>query len=93
MLRERIWKILSKDWNQISLEEDRLIREQIHYSVEFESTLTDLERSLHSTDDPKLIAMQTMITACDFYKADWCGILLFDRKRQVLGRIDSSLDS
>ena len=78
VLRERIWKILSKDWNQISLEEDTLIREQIHYSVEFESTLTDLERSLHSTDDPKLIAMQTMITACDFYEADWCGILLFD---------------
>ena len=78
MLRERIWRILSKEWNQLSLEEVTLIREQIHYSFEFESTLTNLERSLHSTDDPKRIAMQTLITACDFYEADWCEILLID---------------
>ena len=78
MLFNRITKILKKDWNQLSSEEITLIRDKTHYLAEFENTITELERGLHSMDDPKRIAMQTLITACQFYGSDWCGILLFD---------------
>ena len=78
MLFDRIIKILKKDWNQLSPEEITLIRDKTPYLAEFENTITELERGLHSMDDPKRIAMQTLITACKFYESDWCGILLFD---------------
>jgi DNA-binding SARP family transcriptional activator len=78
MLLDLILQVLEKDWNQLSPEEIALIKDYIRYSAKFEKTITELERGLHSTDDPKRIAMQTMITACEFYDADWCGILLVD---------------
>ncbi len=74
MLFDRIVKILKKDWNQLFPEEITLIRDETHYLAEFENTITELERGLHSMDDPKRIAMQTLITACQFYGSDWCGI-------------------
>ena len=78
MLLDLILQIPERDWNQLSPEEITLVRDYIRYSAEFEKTITELERGLHSTDDPKRIAMQTLITACEFYDADWCGILLID---------------
>ena len=78
MLLDLILQVLEKDWDQLSTEEITLIKDYIRYSARFEKTITELERGLHSTDDPKKIAMQTLITACEFYEADWCGILLVD---------------
>lgn len=78
MLLDLILQVLEKDWNQLSPEEITLIKDYIRYSARFEKTITELERGLHSTDDPKRIAMQTLVTACEFYDADWCGILLVD---------------
>lgn len=78
MLLDLIFQVLKKDWDQLSPEEITLIKDYIRYSARFEKTITELERGLHSTDDPKRIAMQTLITACEFYEADWCGILLVD---------------
>ena len=78
MLLDLILQVLEKDWDQLSPDEIALVKDYIRYSARFEKTITELERGLHSTDDPKKIAMQTLITACEFYDADWCGILLVD---------------
>lgn len=59
--------------------------EYLQYCVAVEKTLTALEAELHSSDDPEEIAMAAMKTACDFYQADWAGLLevdiLLSRKR------------
>ena len=78
MLLEFILRMLNKDWSRLTPNEIALLKDYIRYSASFEHTITELERGLHSTDDPKHIAMKTLITACEFYEADWCGILLLD---------------
>ena len=78
MLLEFILRMLNKDWSHLTPNEIALLKDYIRYSASFEHTITELERGLHSTDDPKHIAMKTLITACEFYEADWCGILLLD---------------
>ena len=62
MLLDLILQVLAKDWDQLSPEEITLIKDYIRYSAKFEKTITELERGLHSTDDPKKIAKQTLIT-------------------------------
>lgn len=52
--------------------------EYLQYCVAVEKTLTALEAELHSSDDPEEIAMAAMKTACDFYQADWAGLLEVD---------------
>ena len=78
MLLEFILRMLNKDWSHLTPNEIALLKDYIRYSASFEHTITELERGLHSTDDPKHIAMKTLITACEFYEADWCGIILLD---------------
>ena len=56
MLLDLILQVLEKDWDQLSPEEITLIRDETHYLAEFENTITELERGLHSMDDPKRIA-------------------------------------
>jgi len=52
--------------------------EYIEYCIAQEQSVSNLETGLHTTDDPKEIAMQTLRTACDFYAADWAGIVELD---------------
>lgn len=52
--------------------------EYIAYCVEQEQTVSKLETCLHTTDDPKEIAMKTLKTACDFYGADWASVVEID---------------
>lgn len=52
--------------------------EHLCYCVELEKALTELEIQLHASDDPKEIALSAMKTACDFYQADWAGLLDID---------------
>lgn len=52
--------------------------EYTQYAKEFEHTLRVLEALLHTSDDPEEIAMASLKTACDFYQADWAGILEVD---------------
>ncbi len=52
--------------------------EYIAYCIEQEQTVSNLENRLHESDDPKEIATLTLRTTCDFYNADWAGILDVD---------------
>lgn len=52
--------------------------EYIQYSQDIEKTLRILEQHLHTSDDPKEIAISTLKTVCDFYQGDWAGILEVD---------------
>ena len=53
-------------------------QQYIEYCKALEKTLRVLESHLHESDDPVEIAQNTMKTACEFYGADWCGILEVD---------------
>lgn len=53
-------------------------QQYIEYCKFLEKTLRVLEAHLHESDDPVEIAQNTMRTACEFYGADWCGILEVD---------------
>lgn len=53
-------------------------QQYIQYCKDLERTLRVLEAHLHESDDPVEIAHNTMKTACEFYGADWCGILEVD---------------
>ena len=48
------------------------------YSINLERTLRILETSLHNTDNSEEIAIQTMEAVCEFYDADFCGVLDVD---------------
>ena len=48
------------------------------YSMNLERTLRILETTLHNTDNPEDIAIQTMAAVCKFYDADFCGVLDVD---------------
>lgn len=52
--------------------------EYVEYCIELEQTVSALEEYLHTSDDPREIAMQTLKTACSFYGGDWAGILEVD---------------
>lgn len=52
--------------------------EYIRYCIELEQTVSGLEAYLHTSDDPKEIAMQTLKTANEFYGGSWAGILEVD---------------
>lgn len=52
--------------------------EYITYCIEQDQTLSKLESEIHSNDDPRETSMQTLWTACQFYAADWAGIVEVD---------------
>ena len=52
--------------------------EYVAYCIELEQIVSALEENLHTSDDPKEIAMQTLKVACSFYGGDWAGILEVD---------------
>lgn len=58
-------------------------QEYTDYCVELEQTVSALEAYLHTSDDPKEIAMETLKTACQFYGGDWAGILDVDLELDV----------
>ena len=48
------------------------------YTMNLEKTLRVLETSLHNSDSSEEIAVQTMAAVCEFYDADFCGVLDVD---------------
>lgn len=57
--------------------------EYVAYCVEKDQVITALEENLHTSDDPKEIAIQTLKVACSFYGGDWAGILEIDVELDV----------
>ena len=46
-------------------------------------TIVSVEADAHNEEDPMAIAVRVMKACCDFYDADWCGILIADLQTQV----------
>ena len=57
--------------------------EYIAYCIEMEQVVSALEENLHTSDDPKEIALQTLKVACEFYGGNWAGILEIDVELDV----------
>lgn len=57
--------------------------EQQHFDRDFHSALTALEKKLHFEENPEKVTMEAIKAACEFYDADWCGILIADKETRV----------
>lgn len=62
---------------------ERELEEEIQYNGDFRRTLMELERKLHTTEDPNAIMIETLKATCKFHNADWCGILIADRSARM----------
>lgn len=52
--------------------------EYITYCIEQEQAISKLESELHTNDDPEVIAKKALAAACEFYGADWAGVIELD---------------
>lgn len=55
----------------------------IRFCVEQDQSIRTLEAYLHTSDDPREIAMQTLQTACAFYDGDWAGLFEVDMDLKI----------
>jgi len=53
-------------------------KEYIQYCIDQEQAINLLETSLHNSDEPKEIASMSLQAACEFYGADWAGVIELD---------------
>lgn len=51
---------------------------------DFFEALSALEEKIHIMEDPKEIGIEALKAACEFYDADWCGVLDVDLKMEFL---------
>ncbi|MCC8046972.1 MAG: hypothetical protein LIP12_16065 [Clostridiales bacterium] len=56
--------------------------DEVKYSLEFKKCLTELAHRLSDARDPKEIGINALMAACEFYDADWCGVLDVDVKME-----------
>lgn len=52
--------------------------EYIKYCIEQEQAFSELEKSIHTTEDPQEIIARSLQKVCSLYAADWVGILEVD---------------
>lgn len=55
-----------------------IITDEQKHDHDFRVTLTGLEQRLHTSESTEEIIMEAIKTACDFYEAEWAGILIAD---------------
>lgn len=55
-----------------------VISDEQKHDHDFRLTLTGLEQRLHTSESTEEIIMEAIKTACDFYEAEWAGILIAD---------------
>lgn len=70
---------------EIENQDDLYVEEKDYtqYSVDYVKTMTALEATLHSCEDPAEIAMTTLKVAAEFYGGDWCGIIEGDLEMEA----------
>ena len=65
----------------------RMVPEEDMQRYEFQEKLfqmiVSVEADAHNEEDPMAIAVRVMKECCDFYDADWCGILITGLQTQV----------
>ena len=85
-------KLFSKKQKTESLPEKptgnyRMVSEEDMQRYEFQEKLfqmiVSVEADAHNEEDPMAIAVRVMKACCDFYDADWCGILITGLQTQV----------
>lgn len=54
------------------------ITDEQKHDHDFRLTLTGLEQRLHTSESNEEIIMEAIKTACNFYEAEWAGILIAD---------------
>lgn len=54
------------------------VTEYQRYCEKLEQTLSAVEVQYHTSDDPEEIGMGVLKAACEFYQADWAGIMEID---------------
>ena len=69
---------LNVDSGTIERQEEQNGYDDPEYTMNLEKTLRVLETSLHNSDSAEEIAVQTMAAVCEFYDADFCGVLDVD---------------
>ena len=62
------------------LQLDKQTHDDGEYAKAFLKCLTNLEQDLYGVCEPQKVALHTLATACEFYDADWCGIMDVDMK-------------
>lgn len=60
------------------IRQEILADSEIQHNRDFRSTLINLEKGLHTSEDTEEIIMEAIKTACEFYQAEWAGILIVD---------------
>lgn len=58
-------------------------REYIEYAQDVERGLSQLETSLHDSDDPEEVIMRMLVAATKFYDGDWAGIMEADLTMKI----------
>lgn len=53
------------------------------FAKAFLECLTKLEDRLHGIKEPKEVGLSALAAACDFYDADWCGVMDVDVKLKL----------
>lgn len=64
--------------NQILRRKEDFTSSSVQYAIDALEILSAVEELLHTSDDPEEIALETLKTACTFYKGDWAGFLQMD---------------
>lgn len=93
-------KLFSKKQKTESLQEKlagdyRMVPEEDMRRYEFQEklfqTIVSVEADAHNGEDPMAIAVRVMNACCDFYDADWCGILIADLQTQAFIRDENGM--
>lgn len=65
----------------------------IQRAIDFENSMNDLESQLYYQHlSPKEVAQQVLKATCQFYDADWCGLIQVDLDLNIPTSIQSSKD-
>ena len=59
------------------------VYQAFEHSRKFEKELVALEKRLHNAEDTMEITVEVLRTACEFYTADWAGVLFVDLEAEV----------
>lgn len=58
-------------------------QEYIQYAQDVEQALSQLEKSLHDSDNPEEVIMRMLVAATKFYDGDWAGIMEADLTMKI----------
>lgn len=76
---DKLTRPVAQDERKMETAED----ETGDFALAFLECLKELEDKLHGMNEPKEVAMTALAVACEFYDAEWCGVLDVDLKLKL----------